>query len=40
MAANLKDMFQNIVSIGNDVDNRGNIKTGSVLIDNMTIAGE
>ena len=40
VAANLKDMFQNIVSIGNDVDNRGNIKTGSVLIDNMTIAGE
>ena len=40
VAANLKDMFRNIVSIGNDVDNRGNIKTGSVLIDNMTIAGE
>ena len=39
VAANLKDMFRNIVSIGNDVDNRGNIKTGSVLIDNMTIAG-
>ncbi len=40
VAANLKDMFQNIVSIANDVDNRGNIKTGSVLIENMTIAGE
>ena len=40
VAANLKDMFQNIVSIGNDVDNRGNIKTGSVLIESMTIAGE
>ena len=40
VAANLKDMFQRIVSIGNDVDNRGNVKTGSVLIDNMTIAGE
>ena len=40
VAANLKDMFQHIVSIANDVDNRGNIKTGSVLIENMTIAGE
>ena len=40
VAANLKDMFQNIVSIGNDVDKRGNVKTGSVLIENMTIAGE
>ena len=40
VAANLKDMFQNIVSIGNDVDRRGNVKTGSVLIENMTIAGE
>ena len=40
VAANLKDMFQRIVSIANDVDNRGNIKTGSVLIENMTIAGE
>lgn len=40
VAANLKDMFQHIVDIANDVDNRGNIKTGSVLIENMTIAGE
>ena len=40
VAANLKDMFQNIVSIGNDVDQRGNIKTGSVLIENMIIAGD
>ena len=40
VAANLKDIYKNIVCIGNDVDNRGNIKTGSVLIENMTIAGE
>ncbi len=40
VAANLADMFQHVVSIGNDVDNRGNIKTGSVLVENMTIAGE
>ena len=40
VAANLKDIYKNIICIGDDVDNRGNIKTGSVLIDNMTIAGE
>ena len=40
VAANLKDMFQHIAGIANDVDQRGNIKTGSVLIENMTIAGE
>jgi len=40
VAGNLLDMFKNIISIGNDVDTRGNIQTGSVLIDPMTIAGE
>lgn len=39
MAGNLKDMFRNIVDIGNDVDLRGGIRTGSVLLDEMTIAG-
>ena len=36
---NLKDMFLNIQAIGNDVEKRGNIQTGSVLIEKMTIAG-
>ncbi len=40
VAANLKDMFQHIIAIGNDTDPRGNVKTGSVLIEAMTIAGE
>jgi len=39
IAANLKDMFQGIVEIGNDLDMRGNIRTGSILLENMTIAG-
>jgi PmbA protein len=39
MAGNLKDMFRNIVDIGNDVDLRGGIRTGSVLLGEMTIAG-
>jgi PmbA protein len=40
IAGNLKDMFLGIVEVGSDVDLRGNIRTGSVLIEQMTIAGE
>ncbi len=40
VAGNLAEMFKQIVAIGQDVDRRGNIQTGSVLIENMTIAGE
>lgn len=40
VAGNLKDMFLGIQAIGNDVDRRGSIHTGSVLIDRMTIAGD
>jgi len=40
IAGNLRDMFKQIVHVGNDVDMRGNIQSGSVLIENMTLAGE
>ena len=40
IAGNLKDMLLGIVSVGDDVDYRSNIKVGSVLIEQMTIAGE
>lgn len=40
IAGNLKDMFKNIVAIGNDVDLRGNTRTGSILIEQMSIAGD
>jgi PmbA protein len=40
VAGNLADMYKNIISIANDVDPRGNVLTGSVLMDTMTIAGE
>jgi PmbA protein len=39
IAGNLRDMFMGIIEVGNDTDLRGNIRTGSILIDNMTIAG-
>lgn len=40
VAGNLKEMYMNISQTGNDIDTRGNYRCGSVLIDNMTIAGE
>jgi PmbA protein len=39
IAGNLKDMFKDIVAIGDDVLVRGTKKTGSILISAMTIAG-
>jgi PmbA protein len=39
IAGNLKDMLMNIVAVGNDVDLRGNTRTGSLLIEEMTLAG-
>jgi PmbA protein len=40
IAGNLKTMFKSIVAVGNDVDYRGNIRTGSILLERMSIAGE
>ena len=40
IAGNLKDMFKQIVAVGNDVDYRGNVRTGSILVERMSIAGE
>jgi len=40
IAGNLKDMYRNIAALGNDVDLRGGVRVGSVLISEMTIAGE
>jgi len=40
IAGNLKPMLRNLVAIGNDVDLRGNIRTGSILVEQMAIAGE
>jgi PmbA protein len=39
IAGNLKDMFRNIVAVGNDVMVQGSRQCGSILIENMTIAG-
>ncbi|MBK7685378.1 MAG: metalloprotease PmbA [Rhodocyclaceae bacterium] len=39
IAGNLKTMFKGIVAIGKDIETRGSKQVGSILIDQMTIAG-
>jgi PmbA protein len=40
IAGNLRDMFKGIALVGSDVLVRSGRSTGSILVDNMTIAGE
>jgi PmbA protein len=40
IAGNLKQMYRDIVALGTDVDLRGAIRSGSVLLSQMTLAGE
>lgn len=40
VAGNLRDMFANIVAIGDDVDPRHGVLTGSVLVEKMKVAGQ
>jgi PmbA protein len=40
IAGNLKQMYRDIVALGTDVDVRGSIRAGSVLLSQMTLAGE
>jgi PmbA protein len=39
LSGNLKDMLLRLTEIGADVDRRGNIHIGSVLVEGMTLAG-
>ena len=40
IAGNLRDIFRDIVAVSNNIDRRGNIHSGEVLVSSMTIAGE
>lgn len=40
IAGNLRAMFAGLVAVGNDVETRGSIRSGSLLLEPMTIAGE
>jgi PmbA protein len=40
IAGNLREMFAGIAAVGDDIDTRGGIRVGSVLLKELTIAGE
>jgi PmbA protein len=39
IAGNLKEMLLNIVAVGKDVDRKGGVYSGSILLDKMMVAG-
>jgi PmbA protein len=40
IAGNLRHMFRNIAALGGDIDPRGAIRCGSLLVGEMTLAGQ
>ena len=39
IAGQLPEMLRNIVAVGDDIEHRSNIQTGSILLENMKISG-
>ena len=39
IAGNLKEMFRQLVAVGSDVDRRGSVQSGSILLEQMSVAG-
>ena len=40
IAGNLREMYRDLVAMGADIDRRGGIRCGSLLLAEMTIAGD
>jgi len=40
IAGNMRSMFRDIAAVGNDVDPRSHIRTGSILVNGLTVAGD
>ena len=40
IAGNLRKMFKGLIAVGDDIDHRYNVQTGSLLIDQMMVAGQ
>jgi PmbA protein len=40
IAGHLRSMYQGIAAVGDDVDIRGGTRVGSILLEELTIAGE
>ena len=39
IAGRLQDMLRNIVAVGDDIEHRSNIQTGSILLENLKVSG-
>ncbi|QGM80746.1 metalloprotease PmbA [Otariodibacter oris] len=40
IAGQLQDMYKNIIAVSNDIEERSNIQTGSILLESMKISGQ
>ncbi|HDL3277473.1 TPA: metalloprotease PmbA, partial [Mannheimia haemolytica] len=40
IAGQLQDMYKNLVAVGDDIEHRSNIQTGSILLEKMMVSGE
>lgn len=40
IAGQLQDMYKNLIAVGDDIEHRSNIQTGSILLEKMTVSGE
>lgn len=40
IAGQLQDMYKNLVAVGDDIETRSNIQTGSILLEKMKISGQ
>lgn len=40
IAGQLQEMFRNMVAVGDDIEHRSNIQTGSILLDKLKVSGE
>ncbi|AHG75653.1 Protein pmbA [Mannheimia varigena USDA-ARS-USMARC-1296] len=40
IAGQLQEMYKNVVAVGDDIEHRSNIQTGSILLEKMKVSGE
>ena len=40
IAGQLQEMYQQIIAVGDDIEHRSNIQTGSILLENMKVSGQ
>ena len=40
IAGQLQEMYQQIIAVGDDIEHRSNIQTGSILLEKMKVSGQ